>query len=79
MLSITIAVMRRPSLWVVAVRQGRRLIPPKWWATSPFLPLPSRDYVRFRRLTQYGDPGHPVEALDVVNYLRWCAEWDRHE
>ncbi|MGH9272791.1 MAG: hypothetical protein ACRDZ2_16150 [Ilumatobacteraceae bacterium] len=69
------AVAARPSLWPVALRQWRRLTPPGWWRRWPFLPAPSREYVRFRRLTQYGDSRTAVAGADVVNYLRWCRDW----
>jgi hypothetical protein len=75
--SVTRAVARHPSLWMTAVRQGRRLIPRRWWASRPFLPLPPRSYLGFRALTQYGDAEHAIEPHDVVNYLRWCSDWDR--
>jgi hypothetical protein len=75
--SVTSAIARHPTLWRTALRQGRRLAPPRWWTTRPFLPVPSRAYLRFRALTQYGDAEHGIEPHDVVNYLRWCSEWDR--
>ena len=28
-------------------------------------------------LTQYGDAAHRPEPADVVNYLRWCRDWER--
>ncbi len=64
--------MRRPGLWVTALRQGRRLVPAGWWRRWPFLPRPPAEYVRFRALTQYGDGEHALEPEDVVNYLLWC-------
>jgi len=69
------AVARRPSLWSTAVRQVRRTAAPRWWARPPFVPRPPDDYLRFRLLTQYGDPEHPPEPADVVNYLAWCKRW----
>jgi hypothetical protein len=66
------AVVVRPSLWGTAIVQVFRLARPGWWRRSPFLPLPDRDYLRFRLETQYGDPEHPVEPGDIVAYLRWC-------
>jgi hypothetical protein len=69
-----VAVARHPSLWWVAVRQARRLAAPGWWRRPPFLPLPDRDYLRFRMVTQYGDPEHPPEPDDLVAYLRWCRD-----
>jgi hypothetical protein len=77
MLRTLAEVIRRPALWAVAARQARRLVPPGWWRRSPYLPLPSPEYLRFRVLTQYGDAQHEVEPRDVLNYLRWCAVWER--
>src|SRR5690606_31043031 len=50
-----LAVAARPRLWVTAVRQVVVLARPGWWRRPPFLPMPSRDYLRFRLLTAYGD------------------------
>ncbi|MGI9052353.1 MAG: hypothetical protein ACR2HQ_06855 [Ilumatobacteraceae bacterium] len=69
------AVARRLSLWPVALRQWRLLVPTGWWRRWPFLPVPSGEYLRFRRLTQYGDSRAPVSGVDVVNYLAWCRAW----
>jgi hypothetical protein len=66
------AVLKRPALWPTAVRQWRRLTPDGWWRRAPFLPVPSRDYMRFRLLTQYGDSERAPDPDDVVNYLAWC-------
>ena len=71
------AVLRHPALWPVALRQVRRLAAPGWWRRSPFLPLPPRDYLRFRMVTQYGDSERAPDPHDVLNYLAWCREWDR--
>jgi hypothetical protein len=62
----------RPDLWVTAGRQLRVLVPPKWWARWPPLPLPDRAYLRFRLQTAYGADGILVPASDVVGYLEWC-------
>lgn len=44
------------------------------WATRfPFLPLPDREYVRWRMLTAYGDEGVVPPAADVVRYARWAV------
>jgi hypothetical protein len=64
---------RRPRLWPTAAIQAGRLVPPRWWRHAPFLPLPSRRYVRFRLRTQYGATGEP-EPGDVVTYLEWCRQ-----
>jgi hypothetical protein len=73
------AVARHPSLWPTALRQARRLVPRGWWQQRPFLPVPARRYVEFRLLTQYGDNVRRPDAHDVLNYLRWCREWQRRD
>ena len=73
------AVLRHPSLWPTALRQARRLAPDGWWRRAPFLPVPPRGYLDFRLLTQYGDGAHRTEPDDVVNYLRWCKDWERSD
>jgi len=72
-----IAVLAHPSLWFTAARQMTRLVPARWWSRSPHLPVPSREYLAFRLQTQYGDTQHTVEPEDVLNYLRWCRDWER--
>ena len=71
------AVIRRPELWSVALRQWRRTTPSGWWKHRPFLPVPSGDYLKFRLVTQYGDANHRVDPADVVNYLAWCRHHDQ--
>ncbi len=72
---VVAAVVRRPGLWGVAVRQGWRMIPRGWWRRWPFVPVPSRDYLRFRMLTQYGDGAARPAGGDVVAYLEWCQQY----
>ena len=72
--AIVIAVLCRPSLWITALTQLYRLTPRRWWARAPFLPVPTREYIRFRVLTQYGERGHELEVADVLSYLRWLKE-----
>jgi hypothetical protein len=71
------AVLRRPGLWVTAVRQGLRLAEPGWWRRRPHLPLPSPEYLRFRMITAYGGTGSAEQATgeDLVAYLEWCRAW----
>jgi hypothetical protein len=75
---VIVAVARRPRLWAAALGQARRLAAPGWWRHAPFLPLPAPDYIRFRAVTQYGDPDHRPEPADVLDYLAWCREWHGH-
>lgn len=69
----TAVLVRRPDLWVTALRQFRVLVSPRWWRRAPFLPVPDAEYVRFRLQTAYGGDGtvRPT-AGDLVAYLEWC-------
>jgi hypothetical protein len=66
-----VAVLVRPGLWAVALRQLVRLARTGWWRRFPFLPLPDAGYLRFRFETAYG-AGRVARPSDVVAYLRWC-------
>ena len=48
-----------------------------WYRRAPFLPLPPRDYLRWRTETAYGDPDAvpPVEELD--GFVVWSARMRR--
>ena len=66
------ALLRHPSLWLVAAR----LVPPRWWARWPPLPLPPSGYARFRAETMYGRDGK-LEPDDLIEYLKWCRSMGR--
>jgi hypothetical protein len=66
---------RHPSLWATALVQAGRVSRPGWWRRPPFVPIPDRDYVRFRLETQYGSADladGAADPEDLVVYLRWC-------
>ncbi len=66
----------RPHLWLTAVRAMRRLIPSRWWMRPPFLPVPDREYVRFRLLTAVGADGSTAaDPADLIEWLAWCRHW----
>ena len=79
--SVVGAVIVRPTLWVTAVRQLARLAPTGWWKRAPFVPVPPRNYMEFRLVTQYGGEHGALQAdiraQDVVDYLQWCKQWNR--
>jgi hypothetical protein len=68
-----VAVAAEPRLWPVALSVGRGLVPRRWWARWPPLPLPDPAWLAFRMETAYGDRTAVPSAEDVVAYLRWCA------
>jgi hypothetical protein len=45
-----------------------------WWAKAPFLPLPDREYLRWRMYTAYGREDAVPPANDVVGFARWRRE-----
>ena len=44
-----------------------------WWHRFPFLPLPARDYLRWRMHTAYGDYDAVPPADDVIRFARWAV------
>ncbi|HET7584913.1 MAG TPA: hypothetical protein VFK13_08400 [Gemmatimonadaceae bacterium] len=65
--------LRNPPLAADLVRVCWRFRRRRWFARFPFLPIPARDYVRWRMHTAYGrhDAVPPVE--DIVRYARWAG------
>jgi len=45
-----------------------------WWRRSPFLPLPDREYLRWRMYTAYADENAVPPVEDVVRFARWRRE-----
>ncbi|OLC74844.1 MAG: hypothetical protein AUH78_10245 [Gemmatimonadetes bacterium 13_1_40CM_4_69_8] len=45
-----------------------------WYRHPPFLPLPPREYLRWRMFTAYGDEAAVPPVDDVVNFARWRRE-----
>jgi len=42
-----------------------------WYRRPPFLPLPPREYMRWRMFTAYGDEAAVPPVSDVVQFARW--------
>jgi len=62
-----------PSLARDLLRVAWRFRARHWYLHPPFLPLPSRAYVRWRMHTAYGDSLATPPVDDVVRYARWVA------
>ena len=45
-----------------------------WHTRPPFLPLPDREYLRWRMYTAYADEGAVPPAEDVIRFARWRRE-----
>jgi hypothetical protein len=62
-----------PALAVDLLRVAWRFRARGWWRRPPFLPLPSRPYVRWRMHTAYGDHDAVPPVEDIVRYARWVG------
>lgn len=45
-----------------------------WYRRFPFLPVPARDYLKWRMYTAYGDAEVVPPADDIVRYSRWAVK-----
>lgn len=74
-LSLTLALRAaaRPSTASALVRVAWRFRRRGWWRRFPFLPLPARDYLRWRMHTAYGDYDAVPPAADVERFARWAV------
>jgi hypothetical protein len=74
-LSLTLALrsVANPATGAALLRVAWRFRERGWYRRFPFLPLPSRAYVRWRMLTAYGSYDAIPPADDVVRYARWAV------
>ena len=74
-LSVALAAraVRRPRIAADLARVGWRFRRRGWWHRFPFLPLPARDYLRWRMYTAYGDAGAVPSPDDLIRYARWAV------
>src|SRR5207249_11595455 len=63
-----------PRLAVDLVRLAWSFRARAWFRRPPFLPLPPREYTRWRMLTAYGDEQTVPPVEDVINFARWRRE-----
>jgi hypothetical protein len=62
-----------PRTGVALLRTGWRFRSRDWYRRFPFVPLPAREYLRWRMYTAYGDEQFVPPANDVVRYARWAV------
>lgn len=70
-------VVRRPWLLPEVVGAAWAFRRRNWYRTFPFLPLPSRLYLRWRMETAYGDPNAVPPYGELERYLRWARAMRR--
>ena len=61
----------RPRIVADLVRAAWAFRARDWYRRPPFLPLPSRAYMRWRMETAYGDPDAIPSVDELERYLRW--------
>lgn len=64
---------RNPRLAADLLRVAWRFRRRRWYQRFPFLPVPSREYVRWRMHTAYGTHDSVPPAEDIVRYARWVG------
>ena len=80
-LTLALRALRHPATGVALLRVGWRFRRRGWWHRVPFLPLPARDYLRWRMqsdpwqqvLDSYGEGDVVPPAADVERYARWAV------
>jgi len=72
--SLALRGLRSPRTAAALVRVGWRFRARGWYARFPFLPLPEKQYLRWRMYTAYGDASVVPTADDVVRYARWAVK-----
>lgn len=73
MLSLVGHSLRNPAIGIALLRVAWRFRRRGWQRQFPFLPVPAREYVRWRLYTAYGRDDAIPPARDVVRYARWAA------
>lgn len=69
--------LRRPGLWPAMLSAAWAFRSRGWYRRPPFLPLPSREYMRWRLETAYGDPEAVPPRDEIARFVTWSAEMRR--
>ena len=69
--------LRRPRLWPALLSAAWAFRPKDWYRKPPFLPLPSKAYMRWRLETAYGEPDAVPPADEIARFVTWSAEMRR--
>jgi len=72
-LALGVRSLRHPTLARDLVRVSWRFRNRHWYRRPPFLPVPDRDYVRWRMDTAYGSTDAIPSVGDAERYVRWAA------
>ena len=64
----------RPRLAIDLLRLAWSFRARSWYRRPPFLPVPPREYIRWRMFTAYGDEDAVPPVEDVERFARWRRE-----
>ena len=64
-------VVRRPWLLPGMLRASWAFRARNWYRRPPFLPIPPRDYLRWRLETAYGDADAVPPGDELARFLKW--------
>jgi len=67
-----------PRLLVLLPRAAWRFRARDWWRRPPFLPLPPRDYIRWRLHTAFGNEQAEPDLHQLQAYLAWTAQMQQN-
>ncbi len=73
-LNLGLRALVRPRLAIDLLRLAWSFRARDWYRRPPFLPVPPREYLRWRMLTAYGDEQAIPPLEDVVRFARWRRE-----
>jgi len=70
-LQLALRALVRPRLALDLARLAWSFRAREWYRHPPFLPLPPREYIRWRMFTVYGDEEAVPPLDDVVRFAQW--------
>jgi len=73
-LRLTLRALVNPRLALDLLRLAWSFRSRDWYREPPYLPLPPREYLRWRMFTAYGDEAAVPPVEDVVRFARWRRE-----
>lgn len=71
--ALTRQILVRPRLWLLLLGAAWRFRRRDWHRHAPFLPLPSGEYMEWRRQTAFGDKEAAPSVAELEAYLKWTA------
>ena len=71
------AAVRRPSLIPAILGAAWAFRANQWYRRPPFLPIPPKDYMKWRLETAYGDANAMPATHELERYVRWGRDMRR--